>query len=195
MKYLFILMSLISLPSFATPLQVAIEVGCCGASQSINTDVDIKNTQYLNLRGRYMFGQYWGAELALGGFNDLQTATEQDNAGEYYLDFKSREFMLGIFAQYPISDAWQLNASAGALRYRTTVTLHESYLGVQPDTHESSDEQGNGYYANLGLRWYYKHLSLGPDVIYRKQLELFPDSSRPFDITTQGLQAVIGIRF
>ena len=173
-----------------------LELGCCGANQSTNADTKLESDQYLNIRGRFSIGDSWGAEAGLGGFNDLRSETQRDNAGDYYLKFKSRELMLGLFAYSDIGRNWQISASAGWLKYQTNITLHESYLDLQPAKQQKTEEDGQGYYANLGLRWRYNHLlSIGPELIYRKQKELFSGNQRAFDLTTKGALLTLTVTF
>lgn len=175
---------------------IQLELGCCSASQSVDSNIDIENSPYANLRGRIAFNDYWGAELALGGFNKAESETRRDNAGDYYLTFKSRELMAGLYGTLELSRRWNVSFSGGLLRYRTQVTLHESYLGQQPDQEIDMTEKGQGYYANIGVRWEYnRYLSLGPDLIYRQQQKLFSGSQRAFDLTTKGALMTLSLHF
>lgn len=153
----------------------------------INADTTLGNTTQTMLRLNYFLTTHWGLEAGFNRMTKAETDRQTDNAGEYQFTFSSKELMLGLAGRLQLNNDWKVQAHIGWLRYDMDVELWESFFSYKPSGEKTTNDQGNGYYAGLGLqRDLRKNVSLDFQALHFKRLDVLGDSSKPFDLSTNG---------
>lgn len=153
----------------------------------INADTTLGNTTQTTLRLNYFLTTHWGLEAGFNRMNKAETDRQTDNVGEYQFTFSSKELMLGLAGRLQLNNDWKVQAHIGWLRYDMDVELWESFFSYKPSGKKTTSDQGNGYYVGLGLqRDLRKNVSLDFQALHFKRLDVLGDSSKPFDLSTNG---------
>jgi hypothetical protein len=155
--------------------------------------VDVESADFdgsLSLEGAITIpaNEHISFEAAITGLNDSQSDRLEDNTGSYQLTLNSIDLLAGVQLQFFQSKQWRGYARGGVLYYNMDVELEEAFYDLKPAGTVSESDNGFGYYLGVGTTmqtsagW-----ALVCEATYRARLDVFDDSSKPFDVNSFGV--------
>lgn len=126
-----------------------------GALAFSNPDAGSQSDLKSNVTGFFIGGielnQYISPELGFYTFSTEQKSTEYDAVSQYRIAIDSRDFLIGLKAQYPLASRVKWYLRGGALIWDTEFELREDFWNIIPGGSVSQSDDGVGYYLHTGL--------------------------------------------
>ena len=127
--------------------------------------------------------------LEVGGSYSSQTEDSgADNQGTYKIDITSSDVFAGLRLDSPPMGAMNLYGRGGMLYYESVIDFREDFYGIKPGGSLEKTESGTGYYLEAGVAFRLApNMKVDTGFTHRVRQDYFGRSSKPFDMTENGL--------
>ncbi|MBQ0728676.1 MAG: outer membrane beta-barrel protein [Thalassolituus oleivorans] len=143
----------------------------------------------------YNLTHWLSLDTGLTLFNEV-TSRDSDIVGYYTTTIKVHTAHLGGQVYLPITEIFGSYVRLGGVYYRVKLSVEESFNNIKESGRDSATDYGQGYYYAIGFSLNPEHkIKFRFEYQYQNLLDVFSDSSRPFDISCQSIVVGAGILF
>jgi len=160
-------------------------------------DADLDQTVSPRIIAGFNLTANFATEAGLYYLKTEQGQTAEDTTSQYKTSLTSRDFLLGLKGEFPISREISVYGRGGLLFWNTELETKENFFGTYTGGTRKADDDGIGYYLSIGITHQFNRQLYLDAYIGHHQRDgiLKEDSNFPIDLSETLLGVGIGFAF